>query len=141
LAIVGFRQLSLCVQDLEAACRFYADGLGFELGAVRHVAGPAAGGALGLAKGAGRAVLGERDALRIELFQPDPPAPVRGTGGAGDHLVFEVDDLPATLQSLRDRGVKIAEDTRLALAPGVASCFVMDPDGRRIELYQQPTEV
>lgn len=140
MAIVGFRQLSLCVRDLERSCRFYAEVLGFEPGAVRPVEGSAVARSLGLASARGRSVVLVRSELTIELLQLDNP-PVAETSWIPHHLVFSVDDLEATLQSLRDRGVELLEATRVVIAPGVASCLVCDPDGLRIELYQEPTPV
>lgn len=141
MAIAGFLQLSLCVRDLDRAARFYGEVLGLTIGPVRRLAGPAAGRSLGLAWAEGRSVVAEREGLRIDLFQLDAPRPELPPPSGALHLVFAVDDLDATLHSLRDRGVAIRDESRAHLAPGVASCFVTDPDGLLIELYQQPSEV
>lgn len=53
------------------------------------------------------------------------------------HLAFEVDDVDATYQKLRERGVtftvepKTVGDIRLA--------FFVDPDGNELELFSSPT--
>jgi catechol 2,3-dioxygenase-like lactoylglutathione lyase family enzyme len=151
LAIVGFLQLSLCVRDLDRSRRFYGEALGCEVEAARSFATAAADPQLDATteratsptvdsgKG-GRAVLVSRDGLRIELFEFDAARPVSPSdaGPAPLHLVFAVDDLEATLHSLRDRGIEVLDETRIRFAPGVVSCFVRDPDGLPIQLYQAP---
>jgi hypothetical protein len=122
LAIVGFLQLSLCVRDLER---------------------PASAPSATLASSSGRAVVVSRDGLRIELFELDAarPAAPQVADPSPLHLVFAVDDLDSTLHSLRDRGVEVLEETRTRFAPGVVACFVRDPDGLPIQLYQAPFPV
>ena len=94
----------------------------------------------------GRAATVNRDGLEIELLELDAPRPAADSAAANAdpgpvHLVFAVDDLESTLQSLRDRGAGVIEESRICLAQGVASCFVLDPDGLPIQLYQQPAGV
>jgi catechol 2,3-dioxygenase-like lactoylglutathione lyase family enzyme len=81
-----------------------------------------------------------RDGFTIELYELDAPRPeAAATTAATDaaHLVFAVDDLESTLHSLRDHGAVVIEETRTRFAIGVASCFVRDPDGLAIQLYQR----
>lgn len=144
LAVTGFLQLSLCVRDLERSRRFYGDALGCAVEPERSFAnavtdaGP--GDATTSSGPGGRAVVVSRDGLRIELFQLDAPRPAGPTDETAPplHLVFAVDDLESTLHSLRDRGVELLEETRSRYAPGVVSCFVRDPDGLPIQLFQAP---
>jgi catechol 2,3-dioxygenase-like lactoylglutathione lyase family enzyme len=144
LAVVGFLQLSLCVRDLERSRRFYGDALGCETEPMQSFARP--GGTSGDAdpttsSEGGRAVVVSRDGLRIELFELDAARPVEPFASQASsplHLVFTVDDLDSTLHSLRDRGVEVLEETRTRFAPGVVTCFVRDPDGLPIQLYQAP---
>jgi catechol 2,3-dioxygenase-like lactoylglutathione lyase family enzyme len=148
--IVGFLQLSLCVRDLERSLRFYAEALGCEVGKTQSFAGAATATdgrsepvpprpTIGAGE-TGRAVVVTRDGLRIELFELDAARPFARNDETPLplHLVFAVDDLESTLHSLRDRGVPVLEETRTRLAVGVVSCFVADPDGLPIQLYQAP---
>jgi len=55
------------------------------------------------------------------------------------HLSLRVDDLGALLTGLRDAGVRVLEQTRIAdPGHGMAAAFVVDPDGTRIELVELP---
>lgn len=140
MAIIGFLHLSLRVSDLERSRRFYADALGCEVEAEQAFEGPAANAPVAGAAGRVRSLVVARDGFRIELFELDAPRPADDTASAGPgavhHLVFAVDDLESTLHSLRDRGVVVMEETRTCFARGVGSCFVRDPDGLPIQLYQ-----
>jgi catechol 2,3-dioxygenase-like lactoylglutathione lyase family enzyme len=146
VAIVGFLHISLRVSDLDRSCRFYQEVLACEVGRVRLLESPAASGPV-LREGArGRAADVSRDGLEIELIELDASRPAAASAAADAdpgpvHLVFAVDDLESTLQSARDRGAVVIEESRICLARGVASCFVRDPDGLPIQLYQQPAGV
>ena len=67
----------------------------------------------------------------IELFVGTPEAtPDRGSY---QHLCLEVDDLPATVASLKEKGVEVSD-------PSFGSdnswqSWIADPDGNRIELH------
>jgi catechol 2,3-dioxygenase-like lactoylglutathione lyase family enzyme len=107
-----------------------------------------------VAPGAPRAVLLERDGMRLELLsfgreERDPggaeraaPPALRAADSPGlSHLTFLVDDLRSTLRSLRDRGVAIDDATLVEHATGAASCLVRDPEGWPVLLVQQPAGV
>ena len=87
-----------------------------------------------------RAATVARDGVAIELVELDAPRPdvASDLGRSPVRLVFAVDDLASSLQSLRDRGVDVLEESRMCFAQGVVSCFVRDPDGLLIQLYQEP---
>ena len=143
MAIVAFLHISLRVSDLERSCRFYGDALGCEIGPVRDFEGPATAAPL-LHEGArARAATVDRDGVAIELVELDAPRPdvAPDLGRSPVRLVFAVDDLASSLQSLRDRGVDVIEESRMCFAQGVASCLVRDPDGLLIQLYQEPAGV
>ena len=146
MAIVELHQVSLCVRDLARSLRFYRDVLGCSLVAELGYAGAASSEALGLAATEFRSALLERDGMRLELIafasgpaaQDDAP---RADRPGLSHLTFLVDDLRATLQSLRDQGVPAVEGTQVEHAAGTASCLVRDPDGQLLLLVQQPAGV
>jgi catechol 2,3-dioxygenase-like lactoylglutathione lyase family enzyme len=81
----------------------------------------------------------------VELICPAeaslPPASTPSLRAGFAHLTFAVDDLPSTLQSLRDRGVTVLRETLSDLGPGVSGCMILDPDALPIELYQCPAGV
>jgi lactoylglutathione lyase len=146
MAIVELHQVSLCVRDLERALRFYRDVLGCRLVGDLAYAGAASSQALGLAATEFRSALLERDGMRLELIafasgtaaQDQMP---RADRPGLSHLTFLVDDLRATLQSLRDQGVPAVDGTQVEHAVGSASCLVRDPDGQLVLLVQQPAGV
>jgi lactoylglutathione lyase len=71
---------------------------------------------------------------RLELIEG--AAAARPTGVV-DHVAFEVDDLEATLEELRARGVHLIDATPIAVAGlGARIAFCQGPDGERIELFQ-----
>src|SRR6185369_2275341 len=95
-------------------------------------------------------VLLERDGMRLELvaFARESGGPL-GREDAGalrartdrpglSHVTFAVDDLRSTLHSLRDRGVRVLEETLVEQANGASTCLVEDPDGLAVLLYERP---
>jgi len=136
----------LCVSDLDAALRFYGDGLGFSVDETYELDSD-------VMVGLDRALeVGERvvvtsqfislGAVRIELLHYHSPAatgsPSATRGQLGlSHLAFHVDDLAASVARLVECGGTVIESTRAEL--GVPLVFLHDPDGVRIELMQLPS--
>ena len=54
-----------------------------------------------------------------------------------DHLAFEVKDMNATIQAMRNAGVTITDEPYILSAAGSLLAFVEDPDGTLIELIQK----
>jgi glyoxylase I family protein len=140
MAIVRMLHVAIGVSEIARSVTFYRDLLGCERVDEVSFAGEGSGRALGVSGEAFDAVLLARDGFRIELVRRvDASGDVTAPPGAGlSHLAFAVDDLAATLQSLRDRGVTILRETLTEHAVGVVSCLVRDPDGLPIVLYQAP---
>ena len=73
----------------------------------------------------------------VELFSfPDPPTRLTYPEATGlRHLAFEVDDVVAALQELKDKGIKTTE---LQQDPGTGKrmAFFFDPDDLPLELYE-----
>lgn len=124
---VRFNHVALRVRDVRRSLAFYEDVLGFrEAFRVHHPDGTLA--LIYVQFGADQFV---------ELFeggndghQPEP-AP-RGSGFL--HFCLTVEDLPATLDELRARGLPTGEP-RLGTS-GATVCFIEDPDGNKIELAE-----
>ncbi len=74
----------------------------------------------------------------IELFSfPNPPVrPSRPEATGLRHLAFAVDDVQATINSLRNHNVA-AEPIRIDEFTGKRFTFIADPDGLPIEFYEQ----
>ena len=132
----------VCVSDLDAAMRFYVDGLGFEVGPKYDIDRP-------ISETSGDVHLIsqfiKRDGLLLELlywFSPQPigePSAKRYQLGL-THLSFVVDDVRAAGDWLVQCGGTIVPGTYShSLTPNeVEILFVSDPDGTRIELMRLP---
>lgn len=145
MAILRLSHIGLCVSDLDASRRFYCELLGFREVHALDISGELSDKLLELPDVDVRTVYLERDGVRLELLHYREPGHrgegvVRPMNALGlTHLSVRVDDLEATLATLREAGTRILEQTRIDDAgAGVAVVFVTDPDGTRIELVQLP---
>jgi lactoylglutathione lyase len=79
----------------------------------------------------------DEDVVTLELVHrpSDPPVQV-GTGFS--HLVVQVDDLRATVESLSREGLSPGPVHRPGGPHGPQTSWLTDPDGYRIELVQWP---
>lgn len=114
--IHGFAHMLLQVADLDASRRFYAELLGF----TERKAKPLADG---------------------RPFVPFHQGIALTTGGRGaplqiDHMAFRVSGVDSLAARLREAGVKFFQD----LHDGIygRTIYVTDPDGNKIELYEEP---
>lgn len=118
--ITGLAHVSLTVSDLERSLRFYCDLLGltpaFEFvrdgrryGQYIHVGGRSF----------------------LELFEGPLAEPAKTPGFK--HICLEVNDIQATVQALRARGVEVS-DIKLGMDQSYQA-WITDPDGYRIELH------
>jgi len=108
---------TIIVQDMEESIRFYTDVMGFEIERQFDL-GPA--GAITLLHGEGE--------TRVEIIQNPTDSP--GLYSIG----MEVDDLEATVQDLKQKGVNITMEPVPITVGHLA--FVEDPNGARIALIQ-----
>ena len=120
--ITGLSHACFVVSNLEESARFYRDQLG-----LREAF------ALNLNEGrVGGMYLSVGGRTFIELFQGEaertPP------NASYKHICLEVDDIQATVDELKGRGVDVGEIT----LGGDQSyqAWLADPDGNRIELHQ-----
>jgi len=119
--ITGIAHACFTVSNLERALEFYCEGLGLSP-AFDFV--NAEGRRTGIYLHVGGRTF-------IELFEGalDKPA----TGGSFRHVCLEVDDIHATVQALRERGVEVSE---IKLGKDQSyQAWVTDPDGNRFELH------
>jgi catechol 2,3-dioxygenase-like lactoylglutathione lyase family enzyme len=115
--LLGLHHVQLNVPDVVAAVAFYES--------------------LGMRRRADRPDLGiggawlDVGAQQIHLIEAPVP------GDLGQHFALEVDDLEATIASLRIRGLDVGEPA--ALGPGLPrQTSIHDPAGNRIELREPP---
>ena len=134
--------VGICVRDLDAAVRFWVDGLGFTSSASFDV-GAEFGPLMEVDTPTLRSQFIERDGIRLELlFFAEP-----GTLGSGDrrpvnqvgltHVCLQVDDVDAVAARLVEHGGTVVTGTRTVIPMGTAESrfvYLTDPDGTRVEL-------
>lgn len=118
MGAVGINHVSLSATDLEASVRFYVDVLGLEPIATPNFGFPVQW----LRLGGGQLHLFER---------PELPVP------SHHHLAITVDDFPAVLAQVRDRGIE--DRTAFGhwlyrLPDGAAQMYLRDPGGNLVEI-------
>lgn len=136
--IKRIHHIGIGVRDLSEAIRFYTDTFGVEL--VDQVCWP------GL-----KAALFSAGEVILELIEPIEPQSevaeslerlVNERGGGVHHLCFEVDDIEADVERLREKGVQmIGEAPQQAAGGTIAWLAEKTLDGMMIELCQQGYEV
>jgi catechol 2,3-dioxygenase-like lactoylglutathione lyase family enzyme len=124
--IRNLAHLCFIVRDLDASIRFYCEQLGLKLAFVRtNPAGQRYGAYI---------FVGARNFL--ELFTGDVPKDI--APGRYQHVCFEVDDMPGTVQKLRAAGVEVSEP-KVGMDRSLQA-WLSDPDGNKIELHQYTAE-
>ena len=124
--ITGIAHACFTVSDLERSIAFYRDGLGMT---------PAFdftdenGRRFGLYLHAGGRNF-------VELFQGQLGDPAEGQSFR--HICLEVDDIEATVEELRGRGIEVS-DPKLGKDQSWQA-WITDPDGNRFELHQYTPE-
>jgi len=111
---VAVHHVSLNVDDVEAALRFYTDVLGLEARNDRPDF-PFGGAWL------------DAGGQQVHLIEGKPPP------GLGQHFALLVDDLDGTVTELRDRGVEVSDPRPVGTS---RQAFVSDPAGNLVELHQ-----
>ncbi len=111
---VAVHHVSLNVDDVEAALRFYCDVLGLEVRTDRPDF-PFGGAWLDVG------------GQQVHLIEGKPPP------GLGQHFALLVDDLDGTVTELRDRGVEVSDPRPVGSS---RQAFVSDPAGNLVELHQ-----
>lgn len=127
--------VGLCVQDLERARRFYTEALGFTFTSDLKPPDDATGKLLGIDPPVGlTAVYLTLGNFTLELLHydragnPDIRPRVMNEPGL-THVSITTDDLPGTLERVRELGGEVIESSNLG-----AAVLVRDPDGQIVEL-------
>jgi nicotinamidase-related amidase/catechol 2,3-dioxygenase-like lactoylglutathione lyase family enzyme len=113
---LGFAHMLLKVRDIEASRRFYAELLGFTPRNAKPLAD-------------GRPFCPFTQGIALTTGGPGEPAQI-------DHVAFRVNDVEALAARLERAGVRFFEK----LHDGIygRTIYVADPDGTKVELYQEP---
>jgi glyoxylase I family protein len=111
---LAVHHVSINVDDLAEASRFYVDTLGLDVRTDRPDLG---------VDGAWLQAGGQQ----VHLIQGDPPAAV------GQHFALLVGDLDGTVTELRAQGIRVSDPTPIGSG---RQSFLRDPAGNAIELHQ-----
>ncbi|MFB9930551.1 VOC family protein [Amycolatopsis halotolerans] len=138
--------VGITVHDLAASTEFYRDLLGGSVEGPFERSGPRIDEVTGypgvivrqsfVSAGYGDTVV---ELLQYENGSPTRIDPDHGQTGAA-HVAITVDDLDATLERLRGRGVAAVSEPIVTSHPmaGCRAVYVLDPDRVRVELVQLP---
>jgi len=142
--------LGLTVADIERSVRFYRDVLGLSLIRRRGTDADYIGQQTGypgvrLEVASFQVAPESRQSLEIVQYVTCAgPASDPATNRAGNaHLCFQVDDLAAAYETLRERGVRFqSPPVAITSGPnrGGLVVYLHDPDGFTLELFQPPTD-
>lgn len=80
--------------------------------------------------------LGEEYVIELFSFPSPPERPSRPEAAGLRHLAFEVDDVSATVEALKQHNI-IAEPVRVDEMTGKRFTFIADPDGLPLEFYEK----
>jgi methylmalonyl-CoA/ethylmalonyl-CoA epimerase len=124
--------IAIVVDDIEAALAFWRDALGLELDHVEEVAEQKSVVAFLPA--------GESE---VELVKPTTADSgvaryLQKRGPGMHHICFEVDDIEASLAALKDKGVRLINETPVTGSGGRQIAFIHpeSTNGVLVELYQ-----
>jgi lactoylglutathione lyase len=118
---------SIFVNDMDQSIDFYVNKLGLKLlGGPDHYPG-----------NADMAFVGSSWDAYIELVYDLEDHPPYEVGNRYEHLALEVDgDMPAVIEDLRGKGVKILKDAKKSPSGTRWIAFVEDPNGIPVELLE-----
>ena len=129
--IKKINHVAIVVEDIDSALNFWRDQLGLELDHIEDV--PSQGSKVAFMP------IGDSE---VELVQPTNPESglakyLEKRGEGLHHLCIEVDDIEAMLSILKEKGVRLINETPVDL-PGRRMAFVHPKavNGVLIELYQ-----
>lgn len=132
--IKGINHIAVIVPELQSALPFWRDALGLPLAGTESVP----------SEGVDTAFL-PVGGSNIELIQPTVADSgvaryLEKRGPGMHHICFEVDDISATMQSLRDLGIQLINEEPQTGHGGRLYAFVhpKSTGGVLVELYQMP---
>ncbi len=147
MTVTGFFHGGISVRDMDTSLRFYRDGLGLEIAWDRRLDAPYLKEVLGLGFESIRIVyLHIPGGGFVELLEY---IGIERTSGAArpcdfgsGHLCLYVDDVVSMHAHLLSLGFRARSSDTVAITSGpnagARSCYMLDPDGYAVELFQPP---
>jgi catechol 2,3-dioxygenase-like lactoylglutathione lyase family enzyme len=143
MEITGMHHLGLTVANLERSLAYYKQMFGLEPEFVAAGEGEDLSSAVGVADAKLTFAFLRVGAGTVELIEYDNERRTRYDGRNCDvgapHVCFDVPDIDAAYQELRDKGADFyAEPFRINGGPlaGCAFAYLRDPDGITLEIFQ-----
>lgn len=138
IEVRGIGHIGVPVSDMDRSLRFYHDLLGLEIISSREVSGERVSAGVQVPNAQIKITLLDAGNTRIELLQYLSPIGKefdRQNNDVGSmHLTFEVADLQATYDLLREHGVPCnTPPFPSSFPPGTGWFYARDPDGMTVE--------
>ena len=118
---------SITVKNMDQSLKFYCDVLGLKFSSRREI--PENNAEIAFVKGEGQ----DEPALELTYWKDKKDWT---DGDQLDHLALAVQDVPNTVEDLRQRGVEIAKEPYSLKGSTRKIAFIKDPNGIWIELVQ-----
>lgn len=130
------RYFGIRVKDIEESVRFYSEVLGMKVIEPVTSAPPTRG------KVATLQSAGSHQILELNWYEPGSRFGTPYANGEDlDHIAFDCDDLPSTVEELRRNGAEVLiRPKEIGAEAGWNEAFVKDPNGIWIELLQRNAE-
>ena len=142
MQVLGMAHTSFTVSDIEKSVAFYRDALGMELLFQSEAGGPGVETILGMPgarlKGA-HLKAGDHTLELLQYLSPKGMLYDRRTCDVGPcHIAFSVKDINETYKTLSAQGVQFKSAPQGIEEGGEPHwvCYMTDPDGINLELYQ-----
>jgi len=121
------------VKNIEESLKFYSEVLGMVIVEPLEIMGPTKGSVATLKSP------GSEQVLELNYYEDDSPFCSRYANGEElDHIAFDVQDLTATVQELKRKGVEVlVEPGAIGGSIGWKEAYVKDPNGIWIELLER----
>ncbi len=142
--ITGHNHTSFTVSDRERSVAFYTDVIGFTVDRVYELEGDAIEQIVAMPGAQLKMAHLTLDGFRLELIQyVEPkgqqlPLPTCNVGVA--HITFNTDDVQATYEALKAKGVTFKGEPMRPAPERPLACYFVDPDGITLELNQTPDQ-
>lgn len=140
--VIGLNHINVVVSDIEKSKEWYCDRLGFAVDEAFEISEDDLSLGLGVpdAKLKVAFLTIPNSTTRVEMIEYASPSALPLTQGPANavgygHFAIEVDDVIARYEELRAKGVEFVSRP-VYVTGGVRFCWMLDPDGNRVEIIQ-----